>query len=363
MRILWYWPFIRTEEMDWAQGTVRPGDRLVVQTIDRPDAPPAGTCGQVTVVRDLPDVDRGAGGGLPWLLSRADTYLGRESARRQQWRHGRPDLVHVHYVNRFTDAVAPLPRPLVMSAHDVVPHLARLGNHAESALIGRTYRRADAVVVHHRWLGEQLQAVHGVPSARIHVVPHQVYPVAQPVPHPAAPPAVLFFGTLRPNKGLETLAAALPLLRGDISVVVAGRGDAGQEALARSMAATDPRVRLEIARVSLERKRELFAEASVVVLPYTTFASQSGVLHDAYGHGRPVVVTDVGALGHSVRAEGTGRVIPVGDARALAAALHDVLEPSAWQQASTAAIDVARARTPQVVGALLRDVYDVVLGH
>ena len=34
-----------------------------------------------------------------------------------------------------------------------------------------------------------------------------------------------------------------------------------------------------------------FERADLVVLPYRAFESQSGVLHDAYSHGVPVVVT------------------------------------------------------------------------
>ena len=45
---------------------------------------------------------------------------------------------------------------------------------------------------------------------------------------------------------------------------------------------------------------DLLEEAAVVVLPYRKIES-SGVLATALGHGRPVVVTDVGSLGDTVR--------------------------------------------------------------
>lgn len=73
---------------------------------------------------------------------------------------------------------------------------------------------------------------------------------------------------------------------------------------------------------------QLFREAWGVVLPYETFSSQSGGLHDASGHGRPVVVTDVGALGATVRHDGTGAVVTVDDAEALAAALVATAGPA-----------------------------------
>ena len=60
-------------------------------------------------------------------------------------------------------------------------------------------------------------------------------------------------------------------------------------------------------------------EAAVVVLPYREIES-SGVLATALGHGRPVVVTDVGSLGETVREFEAGAVVPPEDTAALAAA-------------------------------------------
>ena len=53
-------------------------------------------------------------------------------------------------------------------------------------------------------------------------------------------------------------------------------------------------------------------EAAVVVLPYRHIES-SGVLATALGYGRPVVVTDVGSLGDTVRELDAGAVVPPED--------------------------------------------------
>ncbi len=291
------------------------------------------------------------------------TYLNRSRARRRHWRHEHFDLVHLHYVNRFTDALTPLPRPLVVSVHDVFPHVPRLNRRAERALLTRIYRRADALVVHHPRLGDRLRSEFGIMSSRVFVVPHQVFPTG-PVPTqpPDGPPSVLFFGSLRPNKGLDVLGDAIGLLPNeDLRFTIAGRGDQTLETWARALAERDRRVSVELGFATLERKRELFAAASLVVLPYASFSSQSGVLHDAYGHGRPVVVTDVGALGDTVREDGTGLVIGAGDARALAEAIRRSLVPELWEQHARRARLVTEARSPTAVGVRLREVYDEVL--
>ncbi|MGB9825327.1 MAG: glycosyltransferase, partial [Desulfofundulus sp.] len=68
-----------------------------------------------------------------------------------------------------------------------------------------------------------------------------------------------------------------------------------------------------------------FRASDLVVLPYTLFHSQSGVLMQAYKYGVPVVVTNVGALGETVRADDTGVVIDSLDPSAFARKLTEVL--------------------------------------
>lgn len=363
MRFHWYWPFAREEELAWAAATARSGEEIVVETIDRSAAPRAGTYGPVTVVRDLPDVERGPLGQMQWIASRANTYLGRTRRRRQHWAREQFDLVHLHYLNRFTDAAVPLPHPLVLSVHDVHPHVPRLGGASERLILRRICRRADAIVVHHQRLADQVIDALGVDARRVHVVPHQVFPTeAADSNPPDAPPNVLFFGALRSNKGIAVLDEAIELLaRTELTVTIAGRGDSDIEQRALEMSARDPRISVDIGFASLERKRELFRHSSLVVLPYTSFASQSGVLHDAYGHGRPVVVTDVGALGKSVSEDGTGLVVPPADSRALAQAIQASLVDETWDRHAAAARRVREERSPVETGLRLRAVYDHVL--
>jgi len=170
------------------------------------------------------------------------------------------------------------------------------------------------------------------------------------------------FGSLRPNKGLEVFAEVTRILgSADVRFVIAGRGHDDLEQQARDLQQRDPRVTAEIGFISLERKAQFFQNASVIALPYTSFSSQSAVLHDAYGYGRPVVVTDVGALGATVREDSTGLVTAPGDAEAFAQAIAGLLEPSAWARASMACARVAMERSPQEFGRGLRSVYEQVL--
>ncbi len=363
MRLHWYWPFVRVEELSMAHAVVNEGDTLTIEAVNRDAAPLAQSSGGVTVVRDLPDVNR-AVGPLRWAPSRANTYRRRARVRAEHWRSDRYDLFHIHYLNRFTDSTAKLPAPLVMSVHDAVPHVPRIGSWAEHRLLKRLYARPEALVVHHQRVADELIGTFGVAPGRIHVVPYPVLTRSEhPEPPPAGPPVVLLFGALRENKGLEVLEQALEIIpHSDIRVVIAGRGQRELEQRALSMQERDHRVTAEIGFVSLERKAELFGLASVVALPYTSFSSQSAVLHDAYGYGRPVVVTDVGALGTTVVEDGTGLVVPPHDPAALAEAIDELLEPHVWARTASACATVSAERSPEAFGRGLRSVYKLVLG-
>jgi len=362
VKIYWYWPFARPEELPLACATARCDDEITVQAIDRQEAPAVSPCPAVVLRRDLPDVRRDVGRAPAWLASRAATYAGRAWARERTVGRLRPDVCHLHYLNRFTDWALPRRRGLrlVISVHDVVPHEARLPMPVERRLLGVTYRRADALIVHHDRLRRDLLATFDLDSRRVHVIPHQVfaYDSAPPAALPERP-SVLFFGALRANKGVDVLLDALAALPAGIDVEVAGRGDRGIEQQLRTAAGADPRLHVELDHVSVPRKVELFRRASLVVLPYTAFSSQSGVLHDAYAQGRPVIVTDVGALGDTVREDGTGIVVPPGDAAALAETVERLLSDRARLAGyAERAVAVREARSPARIGPLLRMTYE-----
>ena len=359
-----YWPFAREEDSPLFYAVPQPGDHLTLHAIDRPGTP--RSAGNVEVLSTLPDVRAAHSSRLAWAASRANTYLSRAAQRGALVRERRFDVVHVAFLNQFTD-LADLRRlkrsaPLVTTVHDVLPHRSRLPSSLEDRLLRAMYRECGSIIVHHEEVGTELTSRFGVASSRISVVPHWVSPNesrrggARTL---ASRPMALMFGTLRSNKGVETfLRAAERLQREPIDFHIAGRGDADLEQLAVEFGRRLPSLSVEIGWVEPSRKAELHSTADVCVLPYTRFSSQSGVLHDSYGAGTPVVVTDVGALGATVRSNGTGRVVAPDDAAALSSAILGLLvDEEAWSSASSAADAVARRQSPEMIGAALRQVY------
>ena len=135
---------------------------------------------------------------------------------------------------------------------------------------------------------------------------------------------VLFFGYIRRYKGLDTLLEAWPQVRArrPATLVVAGEFYEDPEPYRRLARAAggEPHVRLLDRYLPDDEVEAVFKAADVVVLPYRS-ATQSGVTHVAYALGVPVIITDVGGLGETVKGEETGLVVPPANPAALAEAI------------------------------------------
>jgi glycosyltransferase involved in cell wall biosynthesis len=365
MRIYWYWPFAREEDVALARATPGPGDTLTVHALDRPGAPRESS-EQVTIRAELPDVVPRSEGTARWAASRATTYWRRVAARRRAVAGGGFDVVHVAFLNQYTDVVdlRRLRRrlPVVTTVHDVVPHRSRLPAPVQHRLLAALYAACGEIVVHHADVGTELTERFGTDPGRIHVVPHWVSPFRGLDDRRTlgSPPTVLCFGTLRANKGIPELLDAVERIgpTAGIRFHVAGRGDPDLEAAVTAAADRLPHLTAEVEWITPARKTELLRTADLAVLPYTAFSSQSGVLHDAFGSHLPAVVTDVGALRASVEDAGAGWVVPPGSVDALVhAVLGAFADPVAWQRASDGARRVAIDQGPGPTAAALRAAY------
>jgi glycosyltransferase involved in cell wall biosynthesis len=227
------------------------------------------------------------------------------------------------------------------------------------------FRLCDALFVHSEKLREQLAEFLGPGHPPIFVTPHGVWNSAGHSPTVASPEErvrsrhLLFFGVIRPNKGLHVLLDAMEDLV-DCTLTVAGQPqEVSYQEQIRAMAKRLPPGRVELMDrfVQDDEMVQLFDRSSLLVLPYTAFAAQSGVLHDALAHGLPVVVTEVGALGESVRSWGIGQVVPPNDDAALAAAIRQMLTSDHYVQASGAVSRVRKNLSWNRVAEVLIEAY------
>jgi len=221
-----------------------------------------------------------------------------------------------------------LSMPTVCTVHDARAHERRpwLGSFTNF------YRRFDRLICHSQFTRRQLAEV--IPDARINVVPHGSYsPLVGPPANrtksrerlglPLSSRVALFFGFIRPYKGLDLFLDSLALAAShghDIRGVVAGRPlyDIAPS-MARARRAGIP-VDWHLRFLARAEFATYFAAADVVALPYLeTF--DSGALELAAAFGKPVVVSDAGGLAEAFNRYGYGAVLPERTPEELAQAL------------------------------------------
>jgi glycosyltransferase involved in cell wall biosynthesis len=219
------------------------------------------------------------------------------------------------------------------------------------ALMPRLLSLVDAHVVHSSFDMQAIPAGYPLGNAIVRVIAHGPYDhvVTSEAPRADArvgsPFRLLYFGVVRPFKGVEDLVAAFSMLDRDqasqFRLSVVGETWEGwtvpDQAIARSPHA-DLIERVD-RYVSDDELTDYVAQADAVVLPYHR-SSMSGPLHVALAAGLPVVVTAVGGLVEAVRDYAGAVLVPPKDPPALRDALLKLpvrrgeryANPHSWQQ-------------------------------
>jgi glycosyltransferase involved in cell wall biosynthesis len=256
-------------------------------------------------------------------------------------RHARAaDVVHFQWltVQPLDVHLLPRSRPLVLTAHDVLPREPLPGQLDAQR---RLYEHVDAVVVHSEHGAARLRDELRIDPGRVHAIPHGAFAhfaeaddVAPLPPELAAveQPVVLCFGLMRPYKGIDVLLEAWAGIE-DAELWVVGLPKMD---IAPLRVAAPPNVRFVPRFVADREIPAFFRRADVVVLPYREI-DQSGVLFTALAFGKPLLLSAVGGF-PEVAATGAAQLVPPGDAAALHTELTRLLaDPAARERLGAAA--------------------------
>jgi glycosyltransferase involved in cell wall biosynthesis len=223
---------------------------------------------------------------------------------------------------------------VVATAHDPVAHPPFASLRQRQAV--RFYQSVDAVVVHTARLAEQAQAELHIPPSKLNVIARGDLGVLRGPPLArdeararigvsGSGPVLLFFGMIKPNKGLDHLLHAMPeVLRSnpDASLLIVGEpvekfdrygAIIGQLGIGAAV----------LTRLGYVRDQDVgpyVQAADLIVLPHTQ-VSLSGVAWVALGFGRPIVGTNVGGLPDLVEEGVNGFLVPPASSAALSQAI------------------------------------------
>ena len=240
-----------------------------------------------------------------------------------------PSLAAISYLIKHRTKIK-----LVYICHNVTPH--EESGTIDHRLAWVVLKRGDAFIVHSEQDRRKLCAL--LPNPLVQRVNLPTYEVFQQLTkeHKIEPhlrttlgldgkQVLLFFGFVRPYKGLEYLIQALPFVREklpNIHLLIVGEFWSSKQSYLRYAANAGVSELLTIVDqyVPNEELDDYFTTADVVVLPYVS-ATQSAVVQLAFGFGKPVITTRVGGLHEVVQDGVNGLVVPPQDEEALAGAI------------------------------------------
>jgi glycosyltransferase involved in cell wall biosynthesis len=227
-----------------------------------------------------------------------------------------------------------------------------------SALAPLLFRQASHYVAHSEHERSAISEHYAIDGAEIAVIPHATYAHYRggACRHEHDDCNLLFFGIVRPFKGLEDLVRAFELLADEnpsrYRLTIVGETWEGWSLPAELIAASRHADRITFVNryVSDDEVDAAFADADLVVLPYHR-SNQSGPLHVAMNYGLPVVVTAVGGLIESVQEYEGAVLVEPGEPAALAAAIDRAqplvgrrfADPRGWDQTARRYLDLFAA--------------------
>jgi D-inositol-3-phosphate glycosyltransferase len=277
--------------------------------------------------------------------------------------HSEPRTLHILWNNKiewFDRTILmlyykALGKKIALTAHNV--NQAR--RDAKDSLFNRVtlrvqYGLCDHIFVHTNKMKDELCQDFGVSQRAVTVIRHPInnaFPDTELSPSAAKQrlglrddeKAILFFGRIRPYKGIEHLLAAFRKLaaeHSDYRLIIAGEPKKGSEEYRDEIERivktefAPGRIILKIQFIPDEEMEVYLKAADVLVLPYKEIF-QSGVLFLAYSFGLPVVATDVGSFREEIVEGKTGFLCQPGDPVELAQTMETYFASDLYKNLKT----------------------------
>jgi glycosyltransferase involved in cell wall biosynthesis len=246
--------------------------------------------------------------------------------------------------------LARLDMPVVTTFHTVLSQPTP----AQHDVLRRITEASKIVVVMAQKARELLHTVYDVPDSKIEVIPHGIpdFPFVEPDLAKvklgfSGAPVILTFGLLSPNKGIEVVIDAMPLIlksRADAVYVVLGathpnlvrhEGETYREKLmarARELGVHDSVIFLD-QFVDLPTLLDFISMCDVYVTPYLNEAQMtSGTLAYSFGLGKAVVSTPYWHA-RELLADGRGILVPFHNAEVIGNEIAGLLTDNTRRQA------------------------------
>lgn len=199
---------------------------------------------------------------------------------------------------------------VIHTLHEVAKHYKEQS--LPNRLIEYLYTNHVPIIVHSSASYDRLMEQYSFKKNSVTCIPFglfETYPYFSPGNIKQDNKAVLFYGFLRPYKGLSTFIKAIKFASEqipDIKGIIAGGGY--DEAL--SAIENDQRFTIVNRHLDNDEIASLNQQATLVVCPYTS-ASQSGIVMTSYLFDKPIIASDIGGFREAIIDGHTGYLVEV----------------------------------------------------
>ncbi len=214
---------------------------------------------------------------------------------------------------------------VIALVHNAVPHDAKLW---QKLLARRFFNACDAyITLSGSVTHDLLNLCPRVNASQVIELFHPVYPsersalsreeACRKLGLDPTKKTLLYFGLIRPYKGVELIVDAMNHLGDAYQLLIAGEPYYSLDELISASARQGERIKWHTRFIPDEDVADYFRAADALVLPYRD-ATQSGVTAVGIYHGVPALVSNVGGLSEYVSDGETGVLFAPNDAEALA---------------------------------------------
>lgn len=268
-------------------------------------------------------------------------------------------LFHIFSATHKEYVQLKLAKRLGLHIISIVHDIESLSKEDQQTLKHKIYNLSDHLIVHNNLSYKSLIAeISEDNKAKISIIPHGNYTdfvLPNECPEVAEGLGIhfqpgkkylLFFGQIKPVKGLDILLKAMADLPEDFVLVIAGRphrDDFGKYQSIITNLNLQNKVIPIIRFISDEERDFLFKKCDALVLPYRKIF-QSGVLLMALSYGLPIVASDLDANKEIIMQNQNGCLFPDGNSKELAKQIVQLFEGDNLRRLQSAALETANTK-------------------
>ena len=228
------------------------------------------------------------------------------------WLHALMDFSSDSGANAFMDALQyakSIGYQIVYTAHNIISHDTEF-RERELRFRKKASTLFDYILTHGNLAKERIEKEIGVPSEKVHIVPHGTYEGYYPnyvspefarskLGIPESDFVFLFFGNIKAYKGIDKLLEAYVSVKRkyrNVRLVIAGRAmEKDSENLIQNLCASDDSVLYKPEYIGDQYVQEYFNAANIVVLPYRNILTSGAMLLSMAFH-KPVIAPRAGLI-------------------------------------------------------------------